>query len=293
MKYYIEKKNNIFSEYGIEFHMWESNMVEFSATAHIHTSIELLYFLSGKFTVNINGCEKQVEAGDLVLCAANTVHSIYHLEATKGYYGVLKVSPSLLLHIAKGGNSIECLVPFLFKQAEDKFVFYRSELSEQIKFILEHILNEFEHEQSMMYTMQKAYAIELIVALFRTFFSKRAFEKGTDSQLNDQLRKKMGEIIEYINQNYHLNIAPSECAKKLHLSYSSYARLFHSMTGKSFKQYLIDIRLAEGYNLLLTTNLSVSEIATMVGYNSAAHFTSEFKKHYGITPSKLRPPKND
>ena len=50
-------------------------------------------------------------------------------------------------------------------------------------------------------------------------------------------------------------------------------------------QYVKQARLLEARRLLVTESLRVGEVAARVGYQSAAHFTRDFKRHFGVTPA--------
>ena len=63
---------------------------------------------------------------------------------------------------------------------------------------------------------------------------------------------------------------------------------FKEETGKSFKQYLTDLRFSFAKKLLEHTDASVTEIAAQCGFGDLSHFMAEFKKRYGLTPKGYR-----
>lgn len=67
-----------------------------------------------------------------------------------------------------------------------------------------------------------------------------------------------------------------------------FARSFKSATGKTFKEYLNITRMNEAEQLLVSTTLPISEIATRCGYNSASYFTSLYKQYKDKTPCSER-----
>jgi AraC-like DNA-binding protein len=58
--------------------------------------------------------------------------------------------------------------------------------------------------------------------------------------------------------------------------------------GISYIHYLNDVRLAHARNLLVSTNLSILEIAQKSGFENASYFNRKFKDKYGITPRQAR-----
>jgi transcriptional regulator GlxA family with amidase domain len=64
--------------------------------------------------------------------------------------------------------------------------------------------------------------------------------------------------------------------------------LFKAETGETPTQFLKEVRLRDAERLLLTTFLSVKEIMNRVGFLDESHFGHEFKRMYGLAPSKYR-----
>jgi len=72
------------------------------------------------------------------------------------------------------------------------------------------------------------------------------------------------------------------------LSRSRFEHLFSGETGTGFKPTLRQIRLSNSQSLLATSNLSIKEIAGLVGFRSAAAFSRAFNEYYGEPPSHWR-----
>ena len=80
----------------------------------------------------------------------------------------------------------------------------------------------------------------------------------------------------------------SDVANRLHLNVCYFGSLFKKNTGISFTGYIVSKRLKKSEKLLRETEYSVSEIADMVGYDDAFHFSKLFKKYKNISPSDYR-----
>lgn len=100
--------------------------------------------------------------------------------------------------------------------------------------------------------------------------------------------KKLRKSLEFLHSQYHTPITIEELAAIEGMSASRYRVLFHQVTGISPKQYLTDIRIRHACELLCQTNLKVSQIAPMVGYDDLLYFDRIFKKRVNATPTQYR-----
>ena len=84
------------------------------------------------------------------------------------------------------------------------------------------------------------------------------------------------------------NLSNEDISK--HVGYHPYyiSNLVKKATGCTLRQYLTNIRLKKAKNLLCSTNLDITTIATDCGFNSTAYFTRTFKTNIGITPGEYR-----
>ncbi len=289
MKFYKEVPPSLLAEYDIEFFPVEVEKQGMCAivTAHIHTAVEILHITKGEFKIVSNDEQAFAHKGDIVLFRSNTVHSIYHLDDSRGEYYVLKLPSHFLFQTFKGGNSADCIMPLLKVKNGDKVVFTAGEIPDTIKALWEKMINEYNAREAMMFPMEKAYACAFAVSMYREFFSNET-KQNSDMNINKSMIPLIYESVEYINENYASDISPAECAKRANLSYSYYAKLFRAVIGKSFKEYLTALRLSKAHNILLVTDLTVTDISLSCGYKSPAHFAAEYKKYYGATPRETR-----
>jgi len=94
------------------------------------------------------------------------------------------------------------------------------------------------------------------------------------------------KIIMY--ENFTGDITPEEVARRVHMSYSWFRRIFRQYTGFAPSQYLIELRLQRSKELLTNTMLTAQEIAFEVGFENPDYFSTVFKKKIGVTPIKYR-----
>ena len=99
---------------------------------------------------------------------------------------------------------------------------------------------------------------------------------------------QIDKAIEYIRKNIHQNISRSEIASSIYMNPEYLSRLFKKEKGISLSDYVIQEKLKIASSLLKGTNLSISIIASNIGYTNFSYFTQVFKKVYGVSPSEYR-----
>lgn len=100
---------------------------------------------------------------------------------------------------------------------------------------------------------------------------------------------KIDQIVDYIYKNYKYDIGINQLAEKFELTPNYLSKLFHDKTGEKFIDFLTHVRIEQA-KILLKRNSSalVKDIALMVGYVSARHFSTVFKKLTGVLPAEFR-----
>lgn len=103
-----------------------------------------------------------------------------------------------------------------------------------------------------------------------------------------KLRSSNYEIIEraigFINENYAQPLQLEDLSKHVSLSPIYFHTSFKAATGRTPHQYLNEVRIKKAANLLVSTDLSLSQIAYECGFSSQSYFSYSFKKTMGLTP---------
>ena len=92
----------------------------------------------------------------------------------------------------------------------------------------------------------------------------------------------------YIREHSEQKFSLSEMAGALFVNSSYLARVFKHETGHTLLWYHNAVRCENAKKTLLETKLSVAEIGSAVGYISPAHFSHQFRKITGLSPSEWR-----
>ena len=116
------------------------------------------------------------------------------------------------------------------------------------------------------------------------------FERRVSSAVEPEKQEERAitGITRYLQEHLAEEISLSVLAEQFHLNPQYISQLFKSEIGVNFLVYLTNIRMEKAKKLLLSTALSIAEVAEQSGYGDYRVFTKVFKKSEGITPSQYR-----
>lgn len=96
------------------------------------------------------------------------------------------------------------------------------------------------------------------------------------------------EMLKFISENYDQNISINDVAKHCNYSADYIRHLFKKHTGKTYVNYLTDLRISQARLLLTSTDNNILQIAALVGFDNPDYFTNVFKKKTGLSPREYR-----
>lgn len=105
----------------------------------------------------------------------------------------------------------------------------------------------------------------------------------------NQTEVNYGErIIRYLEEHFCEEIVFEDMAKEIGISYSYMRKILYELTGKSLIEYINMLRIEKAKQILLETNLSMTQIAAEVGYYNVQSFNRFFRKFEGMSPSSYK-----
>lgn len=98
----------------------------------------------------------------------------------------------------------------------------------------------------------------------------------------------LAEIHDFLDNHYKEEFSLKYFEDTLKMSRYRLCREFSAFYGKPPLRYLTEKRLDEAKKILLTTDFSIHEVSSMIGYENTNHFINIFKKYTGLTPGRFR-----
>jgi len=99
---------------------------------------------------------------------------------------------------------------------------------------------------------------------------------------------RINKVCLYIQNNFHTKISLKEVADLIYLTESNFCKFFKKATGKTYSDYLNELRINEACRLLVQTEKSINQISFECGFESLSYFNRVFLSKKEMTPSKYR-----
>lgn len=138
-----------------------------------------------------------------------------------------------------------------------------------------------------IHTMQKWDEIQLYGKLF-TYISLLLDNARRSGQIDSYKNKIVIKAQEYIKEHYGEPIKLCDIAGDVNLSPNYFHIVFAEVCGQTPRQYLENYRVSVAKKLLLTTQLTISEIAAQCGFNNQQYLTTVFKNRVGCSPMQFK-----
>lgn len=248
---------------------------------HCHEHLELVYVISGTGRYRIESEVFDVEAGDLLIFNPGVHHQAIRDVNSSWATTEFVVGFS---NIGVSGYPRD----YIPLRNGEYIIHAEGDLKSKIVRICTLLDLENRAGQEGQYLMQKALLMQLIVLVLREQCeSDTTYQSNESKSLNRAYM--VGRIIDYFEEHYDEKISLEHIAENMYLSPFYISKIFKSETGDTPIRYLINIRLDKAKQLLEEGHRgSIQEIAAMVGYEDAYHFSKLFKKRYGMTPSEAK-----
>ncbi|MEM9680331.1 MAG: AraC family transcriptional regulator [Bacteroidota bacterium] len=106
--------------------------------------------------------------------------------------------------------------------------------------------------------------------------------------LGTRTEHRIDQACQHIHKNFTRKISLTEMGKIVGMTETSFCRFFKKMTGKSFTDYVNDLKVSRAKKLLIESEGNISAIAYASGFDSMTHFNRIFLKKNGIPPRAYR-----
>lgn len=237
---------------------------------HVHDDlVEIVLVRGGESRYYVGGTPYDARRGDLFIFNSRVVH-----DEPSGPEQPVATSSLALGGLSVPGLRENALIP------EDASPVCR--LSEQQARRLERLYDVLYDELTAGNDDGAHHLLMAVLTLVEQF--RAALAEGGAADANALARR----IKDYIDRHFAEEFSLQQMADALHVSPYYLSHVCKEATGYSPLQYVLRRRIGEAQTLLITTDLPITRIAEMVGYDTQSYFNLQFTKNVGMPPNKFR-----
>lgn len=260
---------------------WKGTRHEDEAVYHCHDHLELAFVLSGEGKYHIEGEIYDITEGDLIILNPGIRHQALFLKQAE--------IPTTEFFVGFSDIQLPGFCPNHLPTPKGSYVLHtKGELRQRIFKICSSMEAEQAVRRQGRYYMLKAYLMQMLILMVR---EQSGPEEQSGGFAFESTSKKyvVEQILNYFEDHYSEKISLDQIAGNMYLSPFYVSKIFKSETGDAPIHHLIKIRLEKAKELLEQGAASnIQEVAAMVGYDDAYHFSKLFKKRFGITPTQAK-----
>lgn len=270
-------REQIDSDKGGSFTAYRLQLPRFAFTWHYHPEWELTYILRGRGRRLVGDSYQPFGPGDMVLLGANLPHTWEsEQEEAEGVEAIVVQFPAGLWERF-------ALLPEFASVAQ---VLARADRGLQFPAVPGFLLRRFE----VLPDLQGAKRMLALFDVLAELASVSGVSLSSDlyrPMLGDAPTDRINNVCRFIHQEAHRPLPLAEVAAVACLQPSAFCRFFKRATGKTYSDYLNEIRIARTCVSLHEGKDSVAAIAFKAGYENLSYFNRVFKKRMGTTPRRF------
>ena len=241
---------------------------DWHSVPHTHNHMELFFIVGGKGQFLIDDQLYPVDINTLVMINPNVTHTEVSLNAQPLEYIVLGIDG---IELATSNTS------------NGQFSILNHYESMEISSCLRNILREMEQKNPGYEDVCQAYMEILIIRLMRTTALAVPAEPQTVST-----NRQCAAVRRYIDLHFKEPLTLEQLAEEGHMNKFYLSHAFKKEYGLSPINYMISKRIDESKYLLAETDLSMSQIAQLLGFSSLSYFSQVFHRTQDISPKEYR-----
>jgi AraC-like DNA-binding protein len=247
---------------------------------HYHPEYELTYILKGNGYRIVGNSYEQFTEGDFVLLGTNLPHT----------WSSKLPSEAIVIQFSK-----EFISPFLGLQEGQMIKDLLESSARGIRFQADEIMS------ATMIDLAKSAGIERIMKLISILdiLSKKPTSYVAPNTFHTIYSKKsemrINTVCVYIQHHFYKKLSLKEIADLIGLTESNFCKFFKKATGKTYSNYVNEIRINEACRMLVQTDKTIVQISFECGFETLSYFNRIFLKKMHMTPSvfKKKELKND
>ena len=236
----------------------------------------LMYITKGEASHSINFNEEIIKKDNLVVLEKDKIHSFRDPKDIEGY--IININEAFFMNT---NNSLDYdLLSFFQLPIETPILKINTNIDQTNRTLIDLLYKEYEYSE---------YNEELLSSIFYSFiYSIKKELKAVQNQFTINSYKTYFRYRELVNKNYKHLKDVKDYARILGISYKTINKACKECTDISAKQIIINKIIIEAKRLLLSNELTNTEIAYKLGFEEPSNFSNFFKIHNGTSMKNYR-----
>ncbi len=253
---------------------------------HCHPEYELMLMLNSRGKRFVGDSIAFYDPGDLFMIGPNLPHTWY---GAAGKMGKKKTHEAILVQFMGNFAGLDVSTTPEFKAVNRLF--------ENASLGLRFHGDKCKLAAEKMVAMEHADSLDRLIMLMEVLNILSKAEKETQeilSSIEFKHRFQPGEqsridrVCTYINRNYRNSLRLEDAARIANMSVTAFSRFFKKSTGKTFVQYVNELRIGQACRMLIESEMNIAEICYEVGFNNISNFNRRFCERQNMSPRRFR-----
>jgi AraC-like DNA-binding protein len=261
------------------------NLPHFRFPWHFHEEYEIVYIVKSSGKKFVGDVVEEFGPGDLTIYGSNLPH--FYMSDPAFYLG----DPNLRVNAIVMQFPVSYFTPSQLQAAE--FVSVKRLLSSSSSG-LTFSAETAEKGGKILYEIYQASGMErylLFVKLIDLLGKSESRTIATPDYINTRSAQedpRMGKIYKFTTRNYNRKIVLEEVASVAGMNVTAFCRYFRKKTGKTFAQFVNELRVSYACKFLKHGDQTISTICIEAVFNNLSNFNRQFKNIMGKSPSEYR-----
>ena len=254
---------------------------------HRHDYYELVYIYQGGNVNLFQNSRIEMKQRDILLLNPNTLHCPYILNKQDCMFNIkipISIIENSMLSLLSDNHLFSnFIIDYMYQvnKASD-YLYFPYDPESKIAIIMETIIMEYINKNVCFQKVIESMLIYLFAELTRMYYKNNA------NIINgEQKNRTVADIIAYMNQNSS-TVTLDSIAEKFGYSPSYISRIIKKHTNKNYVDIIKEFKLNKAKQYLESSDLPITEIISLVGFNDASYFYKLFKSKFLLSPAEYR-----
>lgn len=244
---------------------------------HWHRTLEFLFVVEGSINYEVEGKKVVLHEKEGIMVNPGRIHSNNSPLGESAIFYYVEIDPSYVS--ASPYIHQKYVDPVMGPKSFDYILLSENDWTKEILDELSKPLNEGPSQEMELDIIETSFRLLKIIY-------KNMKDELLSKDVSSAYENNYNAMIDFIKNNYGEKISLDDISAAGNVGKTLCAKLFKTFSSQTPGDYLIHYRITKSMDLLKKGDLTITDIAYQVGFNSPSHYTKTFREITGTTPKK-------